>query len=166
MGQYTDAIILRHPDENTVDAAATVSPVSIINGGKGAKEHPTQGLLDLLTIMEEFGTISGLPITFVSDLRYGRTVQSFCELLRHYRVTINLCSPPSLEMPWKLTSHIRDRGQLGVASTELSSKIVRESGVIYCTRVQKERFTDLKLYEEVKDSLTVDPSVMKIPRIT
>ena len=64
-------------------------------------------------------------------------------------------------MPSELTQQIRDRGQLGVTSAELSSKIVSESDVIYCTRVQKERFTDLKLYEKVKDSLTVDPSVMK-----
>ena len=161
VGQYTDAIVLRHPDENAVDAAAIVSPVPIINGGNGAKEHPTQGLLDLLTIMEELGTIKGLSITFVGDLRYGRTVHSLCELLRHYRVTINLCSPPSLEMPSELTQHIQDRGQLGITSTELSAKIVSESDVIYCTRVQKERFTDLKSYEKVKDSLTVDPSVMK-----
>lgn len=56
VGQYTDAIVLRHPDENAVDAAAVVSPVPIINGGNGAKEHPTQGLLDLLTITEELGT--------------------------------------------------------------------------------------------------------------
>lgn len=125
------------------------------------KEHPAQGLLDLLTIMEEFGTISGLSITFVGDLRYGRTVHSLCELLRHYRVTINLCSPSILEMPSVLTQQIRDCGKLGVTSAELSSKIVSESGVIYCTRVQKERFTDPKLYEKVKDSLTVDPSVMK-----
>jgi carbamoyl-phosphate synthase / aspartate carbamoyltransferase len=117
--------------------------------------------LDLLTIMEELGTINGLSITFVGDLRYGCTVHSLCKLLRHYRVTINLCSPPSLEMPSELTQQIRDRGQLGVTSSELSSKIVSESDVIYCTRVQKERFSDLKLYEKVKDSLTVDPSVMK-----
>ncbi|KAI9703366.1 MAG: hypothetical protein M1836_007934 [Candelina mexicana] len=161
VGQYTDAIVLRHPDENAVDAAAIVSPVPIINGGNGAKEHPTQGLLDLLTIMEELGTINGLSITFVGDLRYGRTVHSLCELLLHYRVTINLCSPPSLEMPSELTRQIQDRGQLGVTSAELSSKTVRESDVIYCTRVQKERFTDLTLYEKVKDSLNVDPSVMK-----
>ena len=161
VGQYTHAIVLRHPDEDAVDAAAIASPVPIINGGNGAKEHPTQGLLDLLTILEELGTINGLSITFVGDLRYGRTVHSLCELLRHYRVTINLCSPPSLEMPSELTQQIRDRGQLGVTSAELSSKIVNESDVIYCTRVQKERFTDLKLYEKFKDSLTVDPSVMK-----
>lgn len=160
VGQYTDAIVLRHPDENAVDAAAIVSPVPIINGGNGAKEHPTQGLLDLLTIMEELGSIDGLSITFVGDLRYGRTVHSLCELLRHYRITINLCSPPTLELPSELTRQIRDRGQLGIKSTELSKKIVGESDVIYCTRVQKERFPDLASYEKVKGSLTVEPRVM------
>ena len=161
VGQYVDAIVLRHPDENAIDAAAAVSPVPIINGGNGAKEHPTQGLLDLLTIKEELGAINGLLITFVGDLRYGRTVHSLCELLRHYRVRINLCSPPSLEMPSELAQQIRDRGQLGLISTELSPETVRESDVIYCTRVQKERFTDLELYEKVKNSLKVDPGVMK-----
>lgn len=145
VGQYTDAIVLRHPDENAIDAAAIVSPVPIVNGGNGAKGHPTKGLLDLLIIMEELGTINGLSITFVGDLIYGRTVHSLCELLRHYRVTINLCSPPSLEMPSEMTQQIRDRGQLGVTSAELSPKIVSESDVIYCTIVQKERFTDLKV---------------------
>lgn len=80
-----------------------VSPVPIINGGNGAKEHLTQGLLGLFTIKEELGTVHGLSITFVGDLRYGRTVHSVCDLLRYYRVTINLCSPPSLEMPSDLT---------------------------------------------------------------
>lgn len=81
VGQYTHGIVLRHPDENAIDATALVSPVPIINGGNGAKEHPTQGLLDLFTIVEEMGTINGLTITFVGDLRYGRTVHSLCELL-------------------------------------------------------------------------------------
>lgn len=161
VGQYVHAIVLRHPDENAIDAAAAVSTVPIINGGNGAKEHPTQGLLDLFTIMEELGAIENLIITFVGDLRYGRTVHSLCELLQHYRVKINLCSPASLEMPSGLIQQIRNRGQLGVVSAELSPKIVGESDVIYCTRVQKERFSDLGLYEKVKSSLIVDPKVMK-----
>lgn len=161
VGQYVDAIVLRHPNENAVDDAAAVSPVPIINAGNAAKEHPTQALLDLFTITEELGTVEGLTITFVGDLKYGRTVHSLCELLKHYRVTVNLCSPPSLDMPSELTQQIRDRGQLGVMSAELPAQVVSESDVIYCTRVQKERFTDMELYEKVKDSLTVNPSVMK-----
>lgn len=74
MGQYTDAIVLPHPDEDAIDAAALVSPVPIINGGNGAKEHPTQALLDLLTIVEELGDVEGLQITFVGDLKYRSLV--------------------------------------------------------------------------------------------
>ena len=81
---YTDAIVLRHPDEEGPDIAARFSPVPIINGGNSAKEHPTQALLDLFTIRQELGTVNGLTITFVGDLKYGRTVHSLCELLKHY----------------------------------------------------------------------------------
>lgn len=153
--------MLRHPDEAAVDTAASVSPVPIINGGNGAREHPTQSLLDLFTIMEELDTIKGLTITFVGDLKYGRTVHSLCGLLRYYDVKINFCSPPGLEMPPEMAKDIGRRLRPGVTSAELSPKIVSESDVIYCTRVQKERFTDLELYERVKDSLIVDADVMK-----
>lgn len=158
---YTDAIVLRHSDEEGPDIAARFSPVPIINGGNGAKEHPTQALLDLSTIRQELGTVNGLTITFVGDLKYGRTVHSLCELLKHFNVTINLCSPPSLEAPAQLLNQIKTRGQLGTDSKELTPQKVGQSDVLYCTRVQKERFTDLKLYERVKDSFVVDRSVMK-----
>ncbi|KAL8694704.1 MAG: hypothetical protein Q9218_000715 [Villophora microphyllina] len=120
VGQYTDAIVLRHPDGNAIDAAPIISPVPIIKRGDGAKEHPTQGLLDLLTIAEELGAVNGLTVTFRFEFVDKR-----------------------------------------VTSTELSSKIVSESDVINCTKVQKERFADLELYEKVKDSLTIDLSLMK-----
>ena len=158
---YTDAIVLRHPDEEGPDIAARFSPVPIINGGNGAKEHPTQALLDLFTIRQELGTVNGLTITFVGDLKYGRTVHSLCELLKHYNVTINFCSPPSLEAPAQLLNQIKTRGQLGSDSKELTPQLVGQSDVLYCTRVQKERFTDLELYERVKDSFVVDGSVME-----
>ena len=76
-------------------------------------------------------------------------------------VTINFCSPPSLETPGQLLNQIKARGQLGTDSKELTPQLVGQSDVLYCTRVQKERFMDLKLYEKVKDSFIVDKSVMK-----
>ncbi|KAG6991302.1 alpha-glucosidase [Physcia stellaris] len=142
---YTDAIVLRHPDEEGPDIAARFSPA----------------LLDLFTIRQELGRVNGLTITFVGDLKYGRTVHSLCELLKHFDVTINFCSPPSLEAPAQLLNQIKTRGQLGTNSNELYPYLVGQSDVLYCTRVQKERFTDLKLYERVKDSFVVDRSVMK-----
>lgn len=115
----------------------------------------------MLTIIEELGTIHGAVITCVGDLKFGRIVHSLCELLQNYAdITIDLCSPSSLEMPSELVEQIRDRGQLDIVSAELTSEIVGDSDVMYCTRVQKERFSDLTLYAKVQDSLTVDARVI------
>lgn len=161
LGCYGDAIVLRHPDESSASTAAKFSNVPIINAGNGAKEHPTQAFLDLFTIREELGTVNGLTITFVGDLKYGRTVHSLCELLKHYHVTIQLCSPPSLEAPSSLRAALKKRGQLGAEAHSLTPEIVGDSDVLYCTRVQRERFEDMGEYEKVKDGLVVDNAVLK-----
>ncbi|KAF2838726.1 carbamoyl-phosphate synth [Patellaria atrata CBS 101060] len=161
LGCYSDAIVLRHPSNDSADIAARFSNVPIINAGNGSREHPTQAFLDLFTIREELGTVKGLTITFIGDLRYGRTVHSLCELLKHYDVSINLVSPESLSLP----SHVRDalisRNQLVSESTSLTSEIVSKSDVLYVTRMQKERFEDPKLWDEVKDAFVVDNRVMR-----
>ncbi|EHK96037.1 putative protein pyrABCN [Glarea lozoyensis 74030] len=156
LGCYGDAIVLRHPDESSADTAAKFSPVPIINGGNGSKEHPTQAFLDLFTIREELGTVTGLTITFVGDLRFGRTVHSLVKLLQHYDVNIQLVSPSALSLPSEIVDIIKTKpGQLRVVSTELTPEIVAQSDVLYCTRVQKERFSDLAEYEKLKDSFIV-----------
>lgn len=153
--------MLRHPDEDGPSIAANCSDIPIINDGNEAKEHPTQAFLDLFTIQEEMGTVDGLTITFVGDLKYGRTIHPFCELLKFYHITINLCSPPGLNIPADLREELKKRGQLNTESTELTLEIVSSSNVLYCTRVQKERFEDLQVYEKGKDLLAVDTSVLK-----
>lgn len=161
LGCYGDAIVLRHPSEESIDIAAKFSSVPVINAGNGSREHPTQAFLDLFTIREELGTVNGLTITFVGDLKYGRPVHSLCELLKHYDVTIQLVSPKSLPLPANVVESLKSRGQLSVVSNELTSEIVAASDVLYCTRVQKERFPDQAHYEAVKDSFVVDNRVMK-----
>lgn len=161
LGCYGDAIVLRHPDEASASVAAKFSDVPIINAGNGAKEHPTQAFLDLFTIREELGTVNGLTITFVGDLKHGRTVHSLCDVLKHYHVTIQLCAPPTLEAPAGLRSALEKRGQLGAEAESLTPEIVARSDVLYCTRVQRERFADLDAYERVKDGLVVDNAVLK-----
>lgn len=156
LGCYGDAIVLRHPDESSADTAAKFSPVPIINGGNGSKEHPTQAFLDLFTIREELGTVTGLTITFVGDLRYGRTVHSLVKLLQHYDVSIQLVSPKALSLPAEILELIKSKpGQLLIETTELTPEVVARSDVLYCTRVQKERFADLDEYERLKDSFVV-----------
>lgn len=161
LGCYGDAIILRHPSEESVDIATKFSDVPIINAGNGSREHPTQALLDIFTIREELGTVNGLNITFVGDLKYGRTVHSLCELLSHYDVTVNLVSPKSLGMPSGVRDALKSRGQLNVISNELTSDIIASTDVLYCTRVQKERFPDVATYEQVKDAFVIDNKVLK-----
>ncbi|KAH9882058.1 hypothetical protein J1614_001230 [Plenodomus biglobosus] len=161
LGCYGDAIVLRHPHEEAIDIATKFSDVPVINAGNGSREHPTQAILDIFTIREELGTVNGLNITFVGDLKYGRTVHSLCELLSHYDVTINLVSPTSLPMPSGVRDALKGRGQLNIVSSELTPEIVASSDVLYCTRVQKERFPDLATYEAVKDSFVIDNKVLK-----
>ncbi|KAI9713556.1 MAG: hypothetical protein M1820_000938 [Bogoriella megaspora] len=161
LGAYGDAIVLRHPSEDSADIAAKFSPVPIINAGNGTREHPTQAFLDLFTIREELGTVNGLTITFTGDLKYGRTVHSLCELLKHYDVTIQLISPPSLSLPQGVRDNLKSRNQLGAEFTELTPEVVAKTDVLYCTRVQKERFDDLESYEKVKDVFVVNNKTLK-----
>ena len=162
LGCYGDAIVLRHPEESSAATAAKFSPVPIINGGNGSKEHPTQAFLDLFTIREELGTVTGLTITFVGDLRYGRTVHSLVELLQHYDVQIQLVSPDSLSLPSEILALIKSKPrQLLSVSSELTPEIVAKSDVLYCTRVQKERFEDLQQYERLKNSFVVNNRTLK-----
>jgi carbamoyl-phosphate synthase/aspartate carbamoyltransferase len=158
---YGDAVVLRHPSDDSAETAAKFSPVPIINGGNGSLEHPTQAFLDLFTIREELGTVGGLTITFTGDLKYGRTVHSLVRLLRHYPVQIQLVSPAALSLPQHIREALISSGQLLTESESLTKEIIARSDVLYCTRVQKERFPDIAEYERLKDSLIVDNAVLK-----
>ncbi|GAB7346904.1 hypothetical protein MBLNU459_g1977t1 [Dothideomycetes sp. NU459] len=161
LDQYGDAIVLRHPADESADIAAKYADHPIINAGNGSREHPTQAFLDLYTMREELGTVNGLTITFTGDLRYGRTVHSLCELLKHYNVKIQLVSPKALSLPEKVRSALQARGQLSVESEQLTPEIIAKTDVLYCTRVQKERFDDADLYEKVKDGLIVSAATLR-----
>ena len=161
LGCYGDAIVLRHPDNESAATAAEFSPVPIINGGNGSLEHPTQAFLDLFTIREELGTVTGITVTFTGDLKYGRTVHSLLQLLLYYEVRINLVSPSPLALPSEVRQQIVASGQLAIESAVLTPDIIQRTDVLYCTRVQKERFASLGEYERLKDSFVIDNSVLK-----
>jgi carbamoyl-phosphate synthase / aspartate carbamoyltransferase len=161
---YVDGIVLRHPSDSSADIASRVSNVPIINAGNGAREHPTQAFLDLFTIREELGTVNGLTITFVGDLKYGRTVHSLCTLLSHYDVHINLISPASLALPSSLREDLKSRKQLGSQSTTLTEEIIASTDVLYATRTQKERFASVEEFEKVKDSLVIDNKALRVAK--
>jgi carbamoyl-phosphate synthase / aspartate carbamoyltransferase len=161
LGQYGDAIVMRHPEAGSMDIAKRFSPIPVINAGNGSKEHPTQAFLDLFTIRDELGTVQGLTITFLGDLLYGRTVHSLCSLLRHYHVQIQLVAPKALALPAQLRNELASRGQLLGESEVLTNEMVARSDVLYCTRVQKERFPSEQEYEKVKGSYRVDNATLR-----
>ncbi|KTW28469.1 carbamoyl-phosphate synthase, large subunit [Pneumocystis carinii B80] len=160
LGCYGDAIVLRHPSEDSASIAAKFSPVPIINGGNGSYEHPTQAFLDLYTIREELGTVNGLNITFLGDLKYGRTVHSLVRLLRFYQVEINLVSPPQLALPEDIKKSILDDDQIVNEYFALTEDIISVTDVLYCTRVQGERFSDPEEYERLKNSFTINNDIL------
>merc|ERR1712093_738284 len=155
LGCYGDAIVLRHPEVGSSQTAAKFSPVPILNAGDGAGEHPTQALLDVFCIREELGTVNGLTITLVGDLKYGRTVHSLVKLLSLYSVTLNFVSPPSLPMPDNVKNELRRAGANFYETTSLD-KVISKTDVLYVTRVQQERFSSQNEYEAVKDAYIVD----------
>ena len=161
LGCYGDAVVLRHPDSTSTEIAAKYSQVPVINGGNGALEHPTQAFLDLFTIREELGTVTGLTITFTGDLKYGRPVHSLIKLLQFYDVRIQLVAPKALALPDDVRQQIVASGQLVLESEELTPEIVANSDILYSTRVQKERFVDLLEYERLKNTFIIDNALLK-----
>ncbi|ODV88986.1 hypothetical protein CANCADRAFT_32390 [Tortispora caseinolytica NRRL Y-17796] len=158
---YGDAIVLRHPSDESAEIAAKYSPVPIINGGNGSKEHPTQAFLDLFTIREEVGTVNGITVTFLGDLKYGRTVHSLCQLLRYYQVNIQLVSPAELRLPDEVKEELTKRDMKFTESEKLTDEIIGRTDVLYCTRVQQERFASVEEYERLKDSYIINNNVLK-----
>lgn len=158
--QYADAIVLRHPVIGSAQEAADAASVPIINAGDGAGEHPTQALLDLFTIQDELGSLDGLHVAMVGDLRFGRTVHSLTQLLAGYNVKLSFVSPEILRLPLDLMNDVRAKG-LDVRETYSVADVIGETDVLYVTRVQKERFTDLAQYEELKGYYVIDEAIMR-----
>ena len=158
--QYSDAIVLRHPEIGSAQVAADYAHVPVINAGDGAGEHPTQALLDLFTIQEELGRVNGLKIALVGDLRYGRTVHSLTRLLLQYDVSLRFVSPDILRLPMALMNEVMDKG-MDARETHDVADVIEHADVLYVTRIQKERFSDMAQYDEVKNMYEITLDIMK-----
>ncbi|KAI8991979.1 hypothetical protein BDF20DRAFT_909680 [Mycotypha africana] len=159
LGCYSDVIVLRHPQHGSAQIAAKYSKVPIINAGDGIGEHPTQAFLDVFTIREELGTVNGLTITLVGDLKNGRTVHSLAKILAYYQVTINYVCPDSLSMPKDVMEEVAAAGVKQNVYTTLD-EVIGSTDVLYMTRVQKERFSNDEEYHRVKDSFILNNDVL------
>jgi len=157
---YSDAIVLRHPQEGAARLAAEFSEKPVINAGDGAGQHPTQTLLDLYTIWDEKGGFDGRHVALIGDLKYGRTVHSLTYALAELGATLAFVSPPTLEMPREIVEHVKERG-LSFRMAHRLEEVIREADVLYVTRIQKERFPDPQEYEKVAGSYRIDTDVLR-----
>jgi aspartate carbamoyltransferase catalytic subunit len=162
IGNYADAIVLRHPREGAARMAAEYSKIPIINAGDGAGHHPTQTLLDLYTIMRE-SNLSGLKIAIVGDLKYGRTVHSLAYALSLYHADMTLISPKQLVMPDTIKKDLKKQGAI-ISETSNIEDVIGDVDVLYVTRIQKERFPDPAEYQKVAGSYRITEELLKSAR--
>ena len=145
---YADIAVIRHPNQGAAQYSADAVEIPILNGGDGAGNHPTQTMLDLFTIREAHGSLEGLNVMMVGDLRYGRTTHSLSHALVRFGAKITLVSPESLRMPDEIVSDLKSHGG-DVKETDEMSSSIDSADVIYMTRIQKERFPDEDEYVKV-----------------
>ncbi len=159
---YADVMVLRHPLEGAARLAAEFARIPVINAGSGAEEHPTQAMLDLYTILKEKGTIDGLNITLMGDLRYGRTVHSLAYALSLYKVKLFLVSPELLRMRREVSDTIKKK--IAVVEGSTVEEVLPETDVLYITRIQQERIPDPAEYAKVSGTYKIEVDTLKDAR--
>lgn len=160
VGNYADLIIMRHHLEGSARYASEVSPVPIINAGDGSNQHPTQTMLDLFTIYETQGTIENLTITIVGDLKYGRAVHSLIQGLSYFNPTFNFVAPKEMQIPEKYKQFCENKNIKFTEYLDFEEESINCADILYMTRVQRERFTDLMEYEKVKNIYVLHNSML------
>ena len=161
VGNYADLIVMRHHLEGAARYASEVSPVPIINAGDGANQHPSQTMLDLYSIYKTQGTLENLNIYLVGDLKYGRTVHSLLMAMRHFNPLFHFIAPKELAMPNEYKLYCKEHGIRYVEHTDFTEETIADADILYMTRVQRERFTDLMEYERVKDVYILKADMLK-----
>ena len=161
VSNYADVIAMRHHIEGAAQYASEIAPIPIINAGDGAHMHPSQCLLDLYSIQKTQGTLENLNIYLVGDLKYGRTVHSLITAMRHFNPTFHFIAPKELAMPNEYKLYCKKHGIKYVEHTDFNEEVISTSDIIYMTRVQKERFSDLMEYERVKNTYRLTNETLK-----
>jgi len=151
VANYADLIIMRHYLEGAARYASEVTDIPIINAGDGANQHPSQTMLDIYSIYKTQGRLENLTITMVGDLKYGRTVHSLIEGMSHFNPRFNFIAPEEMKLP-EIYKQLLEEHEIPYEEyVDFSEEIINQSDILYMTRVQRERFTDLMEYEKVKN---------------
>ncbi len=161
MGLYSDIIAIRSLYEGTAKRASEILEIPVINAGDGANQHPTQTLLDLYTIKKEFGRLDNLNITFVGDLKYGRTVHSLTKALDKFdNNKINFVAPKEIQIPTYITNNLKSKHDI----LEDYKLIIGDTDILYMTRIQKERFDNPEDYLKCSNQYIIDKNILKISK--
>jgi aspartate carbamoyltransferase catalytic subunit len=158
ISSYTDAIIQRHHKDGAARVLAEFSEVPVINAGDGTNQHPSQTLLDLVTIYETQGSLSGLKIAMCGDLKYGRTVHSLAQALKRWGCEFAFVSPPTLAMPDYITEELEEAGCAYQILPTLEDA-VEWADILYMTRVQRERF-DEQEFAKIQGKFNLDAAML------
>ena len=164
VSNYADVIAMRHYIEGAAQYASEIAPVPIINAGDGAHMHPSQCLLDLYSIYKTQGTLENLNIYLVGDLKYGRTVHSLIMAMRHFNPTFHFIAPKELAMPQEYKLYCNQYGIKFQEHTAFNEKVISDADILYMTRVQKERFSDLMEYEHVKNVYILQNDMLSLAK--
>ena len=159
VNNYVDMIIMRHPLEGSSRYASEVADVPVVNAGDGANQHPSQTLLDLYSILQTQGTLDGLTINMVGDLKYGRTTHSLLQAMSHFKTKFVFTAPEELKMPKEYKEFLDSKGIEYIETASLEEHL-NNCDILYMTRVQQERFTDPIEYERVKDCYSLDAEML------
>ena len=165
VNSYCDVIVLRHPKTGASEIASQYSQVPIINAGDGEGEHPTQAILDIYTIFSKFNKKT-FTVAMVGDLKYGRTVHSLSCLLALYpNVKIVFISPKALSLPKSVLDHLRKK-HVDFVGTEDFRSYLSVVDILYQTRIQKERFGDIREYRKYYGKFIIDKKVLSFLKKT
>ena len=160
VSNYVDLIVMRHYLEGAARYASEVTDVPVVNAGDGANQHPSQTMLDLYSIYKTQESLNDLTITMVGDLKYGRTVHSLLQAMSYFNPTFNFVACKELQMPEEYLLLCDKLGIKYTVTSDFSPEIIDRSDILYMTRVQRERFTDIMEYERVKDLYNLHNSML------
>lgn len=162
ISSYADMIVMRHYKEGSAMAAAQYASVPVINAGDGSHAHPTQTLTDLLTIHKELGRLDQLTIGLCGDLKYGRTVHSLIKAMSDFEgIHFVLIAHEILGLPEYMLQDLEANPQLSYSVASSLEDVMGELDVLYMTRVQRERFDDMTVYERCRGCFILTPEIMR-----
>ncbi len=163
VSNYADLIVMRHPLEGAARYASEQSSVPIVNAGDGANQHPSQTLLDMYSMRKTQGTLQDLKIAMVGDLKYGRTVHSLIMAMSYFNPTFYFVAPDELRMPQEYKAFLDEKGIKYEEHHDMAD-VLPLADILYMTRVQKERFSDLIEYERVKNTYVLHNDMLSVSK--